>query len=42
MKTIENVVFDSRVTQTFVNGKLVFNEGEFDSKLQGRRLTFER
>ena len=38
----ENVVFDSRVTQTFVNGKLVFNEGEFDSKLQGRRLTFER
>lgn len=38
----ENVVFDSRVTQTFVNGKLAFNEGEFDSKLQGRRLTFER
>ncbi len=38
----ENVVFDSRVTQTFVNGKLVFNEGEFDSELRGIRLTFER
>lgn len=38
----ENTVFDSKVTQTFVNGKLVYNNGEFNNELHGRRLTFER
>ena len=38
----ENTVFDSKVTQTFVNGKLVYNNGEFNNEVHGRRLTFER
>ena len=38
----ENTVFDSKVTQTFVNGKLVYNNGEFNNELHGRKLTFER
>ncbi len=38
----ENIVFDSKVTQTFVNGKLVYNNGEFNNELHGRKLTFER
>ena len=38
----EDFIFDSKVTQTFVNGKLVFNEGVFDQELRGERLTFKR
>ena len=38
----ENESFDSKVTQTFVNGNLVYDNGKFESKLHGRRLTFER
>lgn len=38
----EDCIFDSIVTQTFVNGKLVFDEGQFDKKLRGKRLTFNR
>jgi dihydroorotase len=38
----EDVVFDSKVTQTFVNGNLVYDNGQFKNELQGRRLTFER
>ena len=38
----EDFIFDSKITQTFVNGKLVFNEGVFDQELRGERLTFKR
>ena len=38
----EDVVFDSKVTQTFVNGNLVYDNGKFKNELHGRRLTFER
>tara|TARA_B100001094_G_scaffold93172_1_gene89047 strand:- start:9962 stop:11299 length:1338 start_codon:yes stop_codon:yes gene_type:complete len=38
----EDYIFDSKVTQTFVNGKLVFDEGQFNQELMGKRLTFER
>jgi hypothetical protein len=30
------------VSQTFVNGKLVYNDGVFDEELHGKQLTFER
>ena len=38
----EGYIFDSKVTQTFVNGKLVFDEGQFNQELMGKRLTFKR
>jgi len=34
--------FSNRVTHTFVNGHLAYNEGTFNGKLKGRRLTFSR
>jgi len=34
--------FKSKVLQTYVNGNLVFNCGEFDEELHGMRLTFDR
>ena len=36
----EGVTFKSRVTHTWVNGRLVFNEGKFDESVKGMRLTF--
>jgi dihydroorotase len=38
----EDYIFDSKVTQTFVNGKLVFDDGQFNKELMGKRLTFNR
>ncbi len=44
----ENVTFHSRITHTFVNGRLVFDadrkllEDVFDEKVRGERLTFNR
>ncbi|MGY8946320.1 MAG: dihydroorotase [Flavobacteriales bacterium] len=38
----EGVKFNSKVCQTFVNGKLVYNKGLFDEKLHGKQLTFDR
>ncbi len=37
----EGTVFDSRVEKTFVNGHLVYDNGEFDENVRGERLTFE-
>ncbi len=34
--------FKSQVLKTFVNGKLVFDEGKFDEEYRGMRLEFER
>ncbi|MFV0391106.1 MAG: dihydroorotase [Paludibacteraceae bacterium] len=36
----ESVFFDSRIEKTFVNGKLVYDNGIFDESERGRRLTF--
>jgi dihydroorotase len=36
----EGVTFKSRVTQTWVNGTLVFDQGKFDETSVGMRLTF--
>jgi len=38
----EGIQFNSMVSQTFVNGKLVYNDGVFDEELHGKQLTFER
>lgn len=38
----ENVLFTSRVTHTFVNGALVYNNFKFADVKTGRRLTFDR
>ncbi|MCX6277881.1 MAG: dihydroorotase [Bacteroidetes bacterium] len=36
----EGVTFKSRVTHTWINGRLVFNQGKFDESAKGMRLTF--
>jgi len=38
----ENYVFDSKVTHTFINGKLAYNDGNFDPVPHGKKLTFRR
>ncbi len=38
----EGTSFQSKVTQTFVSGHLVYNEGSFDESKKGERLTFDR
>ncbi|MGZ4055514.1 MAG: dihydroorotase, partial [Bacteroidia bacterium] len=38
----EGETFHSKITQTFVNGNLVYNDGIFDETKKGTRLTFER
>lgn len=35
---LEGTPFQSLVTQTFVNGQLVFNEGKFDEQVRGKAL----
>ena len=34
--------FQSQVTHTFVSGHLAYAEGEFDERMMGQRLTFDR
>lgn len=38
----EGTTFTSRVTHTFVNGQLVFNNGEINENKNAKRLTFNR
>ena len=38
----EGQEFKSSVSQTFVNGNLVYNEGIFDESTRGMRLEFDR
>ncbi len=38
----EGESFDAKVEKTFVNGKLVYNDGKFDETVRGMRLTFQR
>ena len=37
----EGVTFKSRVTQTWVNGLLVYDRGNFNESQRGRRLSFK-
>lgn len=38
----EGVEFQSKVTHTFVNGHLVYENGHFDESVKGERLLFDR
>jgi len=38
----EGTTFTSKVTHTFVNGKLIYNQGVFNNNIKGKRLTFNR
>ena len=38
----EGDMFKSKVTHTWVNGHLVYQNGIFDESLKGQRLTFDR
>ena len=38
----EGTTFKSRITHTFVNGKLVYDNGKFQQQGRGERLTFNR
>jgi len=38
----EGTTFYSKVTHTFVNGNLIYNNGKFNDKIKGQRLVFNR
>jgi dihydroorotase len=38
----EGITFDARIEKTFVNGNLVYDQGEIIESALGRKLTFER
>jgi dihydroorotase len=38
----ENITFNSKITHTFVNGNLVYNNGKINENTKGERLTFSR
>jgi dihydroorotase len=37
----EGVQFDASILKTWVNGKMVFDNGKFDETVRGQRLLFE-
>ncbi len=37
----EGLTFHSKITHTFVNGNLIFENGKFDEHFKGKRLTFD-
>jgi dihydroorotase len=39
---LESMEFPARITHTFVNGNLVYNNGEWNESVKGKRLRFER
>ncbi len=38
----EGTTFSSSITHTFVNGNLIYNQGVFNEKIKGKRITFNR
>ncbi|MCE9539622.1 MAG: dihydroorotase, partial [Bacteroidetes bacterium] len=38
----EGLTFHSKITHTFVNGNLVYDNGKFDERIKGQRLLFDR
>jgi dihydroorotase len=38
----EGTTFSSTITQTFINGNLIYNEGVFNDDIKGKRITFNR
>ncbi len=39
---LEGKTFRSKISHTFVNGQLVYEQGNFNEKVKGKRLTFNR
>ncbi|MGB0892502.1 MAG: dihydroorotase [Flavobacteriaceae bacterium] len=37
----EGVEFSNKITHTFVNGNLMYNQGEFNEEIKGKRLLFK-
>ncbi len=37
---LEGLTFHSKIVKTFVNGQMVFNNGEINEQVRGKRLTF--
>ncbi len=38
----EGTLFNTTITHTFVNGKLIYNQGVFNDEIKGKRLVFNR
>ena len=38
----EGTTFSSTITQTFINGNLIYNKGFFNDEIKGKRITFNR
>jgi dihydroorotase len=38
----EGTTFSSTITQTFINGNLIYNNGVFNDDIKGKRITFNR
>ena len=38
----EGTTFNSSISHTFVNGNLIYDQGKFNDKIKGKRLTFNR
>ena len=38
----EGTEFKASITQTFVNGNLIFNQGQFNDEIKGKRIQFNR
>jgi dihydroorotase len=38
----EGTTFQSKISRTFVNGNLMYNQGEFNDTIKGKRITFNR
>ncbi len=38
----EGTTFTNKITHTFVNGNLIYNQGVFNNTIKGQRLTFNR
>ena len=38
----EGTTFSSKITQTFVNGNLIFDDGKFNENIKGKRIDFNR
>jgi len=37
---MKGTIFHTKVEQTFINGNLVYDNGEFNEQVKGREITF--
>lgn len=38
----EGTEFKASITQTFVNGNLIYDQGQFNNEIKGKRIQFNR